>query len=109
MMYIESLEEKTNEISDTDIMVIEDKDDTKKVSIGNLKKAINQNIDETIIIVKEEIQNDFKNENEKLREQLESVSSAYYGLVRNYEFLNSAYEELKEMFNDYISKTIDKE
>lgn len=105
-MYLEALEEKIDDIKDTDIMIIEDKEDTKKITIENLKKVINQETDRTIILVKEEIQNNLQLENEKLKKELDSVSNAYYGLVRNYEFLNSAYEELKELLNDYISKTV---
>lgn len=103
MLFIESLEEKI-EIKDTDIMIIEDDEDTKKVTVGNLKKAITVSSDKKIESVKESIINDLSVSDQVIKDKLDAVSSAYYGLVRNYEFLNSAYEELKEMFTDYINK-----
>ena len=103
MLFIESLEEKI-EIKDTDIMIIEDDEDTKKVTVGNLKKAITVSSDKKIESVKESIINDLSVSDQAIKDKLDAVSSIYYGLVRNYEFLNSAYEELKEMFTDYINK-----
>lgn len=103
MLFIESLDEKI-EIKDDDIMIIEDDEDTKKITIGNLKKAITVSSDRKIELVKESIMNDLSISDQAIKDKVDAVSSAYYGLVRNYEFLNSAYEELKEMFADYINR-----
>lgn len=104
MMYIEGLEEKLDEIKDSDIMVIEDSEDTKKITVGNLKKAITVSSDKKIESVKETIIKEVSDSDQVITQKVKTVENAYYALVRNYEFLNSAYEELKEMFYDYINR-----
>lgn len=103
-MFIEELEEKIDEIKDSDIMIIEDSEDTKKVTIEKLKDMLQVNSDKKIEMVKDTIIKDLTKTDNTIKEKVNSTTEAYYSLVRNYEFLNSAYEELKEMFHDYISK-----
>lgn len=107
MQYIGSLEEKKDNINDSDIMIIEDVEDTKKITIENLKKIITFNMDQKLENVKSTILEENKSIVNSVKDKVNATAEAYYALVRNYEFLNSAYEELKEMFHDYISKISD--
>lgn len=104
-MFINALEEKMDDIRDDDILIIEDSEDTKKITVGNFKKAITFSSDRKIESVKESIVNELSVSDQMIKDKVDSTANAYYSLVRNYEFLNSAYEELKEMFHDYINKT----
>ena len=52
MIYLGDLQEKTNDILDTDIMLIEDEEDTKIVKISTLKTTLQQDSDKKIEDVK---------------------------------------------------------
>lgn len=105
MIYIGNLPKKIDSIDDNDIMIIEDSEDTKSVSISDLKKTIMYSSDQKIEAVKESITKEYTKSNEILKNDYNKVSNAYYALARNYEYLNTAFEELKEKFTEYITKT----
>ena len=52
MLSIEQLDAKTDDIKDTDLMIIEDDDDTKKISMLHLMEYLQQNSDKKIEDVK---------------------------------------------------------
>ena len=96
MLSIEQLEEKTDAVKDTDLMIIEDADDTKKIVMSHLLEYLQQNSDKKIEDVKAAIIEICNQEIAKITEGYKNVSNAYYNLARNYKYLNSAFEEMKE-------------
>ena len=52
MLSIEQLEAKTDAVKDTDLMIIEDADDTKKIVMSHLLEYLQQNSDKKIEDVK---------------------------------------------------------
>ncbi|MDD3122005.1 MAG: hypothetical protein PHC62_00650 [Candidatus Izemoplasmatales bacterium] len=96
MAYIDSLTEKIDDISEEDIMIIEDSEDTKKVQIKNLAKAIQKDTEEKIDVVKTATLAECEEKIVLVEEQNNKTLNAYYALARNYEYLNSAFEETKE-------------
>jgi hypothetical protein len=96
MLSIEQLEAKTDAVKDTDLMIIEDADDTKKIVMSHLLEYLQQNSDKKIEDVKAAIIEICNQEIAKITEGYKNVSNAYYDLARNYKYLNSAFEEMKE-------------
>ena len=96
MLSIEQLEAKTDAVKDTDLMIIEDADDTKKIVMSHLLEYLQQNSDKKIEDVKAAIIEICNQEIAKITEGYKNVSNAYYNLARNYKYLNSAFEEMKE-------------
>lgn len=96
MLSIEQLEAKTDAVKDTDLMIIEDADDTKKIVMSHLLEYLQQNSDKKIEDVKAAIVEICNQEIAKITENYKNVSNAYYDLARNYKYLNSAFEEMKE-------------
>lgn len=96
MLSIEQLEAKTDAVKDTDLMIIEDADDTKKIVMSHLLEYLQQNSDKKIEDVKAAIVEICNQEIAKITEGYKNVSNAYYDLARNYKYLNSAFEEMKE-------------
>ena len=96
MLSIEQLEEKTDAVKDTDLMIIEDADDTKKIVMSHLLEYLQQNSDKKIEDVKAAIVEICNQEIAKITENYKNVANAYYDLARNYKYLNSAFEEMKE-------------
>lgn len=96
MLSIEQLEAKTDAVKDTDLMIIEDADDTKKIVMSHLLEYLQQNSDKKIEDVKAAIVEICNQEIAKITERYKNVSNAYYDLARNYKYLNSAFEEMKE-------------
>lgn len=96
MLSIEQLEAKTDAVKDTDLMIIEDADDTKKIVMSHLLEYLQQNSDKKIEDVKTTIVEICNQEIAKIRENYKNVANAYYDLARNYKYLNSAFEEMKE-------------
>lgn len=96
MLSIEQLEAKTDAVKDTDLMIIEDADDTKKIVMSHLLEYLQQNSDKKIEDVKAAIIEICNQEIAKITERYKNVSNAYYDLARNYKYLNSAFEEMKE-------------
>lgn len=101
MIYIKNLQEKTNEILNSDIMIIEDSEDTKKITIRALKDFLQQNVDKKIEDVKEDIVEQYTELINEVKTQSDVVSEAYYNLARNYMYLNSAFEEMKEKLAEF--------
>lgn len=96
MLSIEQLEAKTDAVKDTDLMIIEDADDTKKIVMSHLLEYLQQNSDKKIEDVKAAIIEICNQEIAKITENYKNVANAYYDLARNYKYLNSAFEEMKE-------------
>lgn len=96
MLSIEQLEAKTDAVKDTDLMIIEDADDTKKIVMSHLLEYLQQNSDKKIEDVKAAIVEICNQEIAKITENYKNVANAYYDLARNYKYLNSAFEEMKE-------------
>lgn len=96
MLSIEQLEAKTDDIQDTDLMIIEDIDDTKKITMSKLMEYLQQNSDKKIEDVKTVIIEKCNEDISKITENYKNVANAYYDLARNYKYLNSAFEEMKE-------------
>lgn len=96
MLSIEQLEAKTDAVKDTDLMIIEDADDTKKIVMSHLLEYLQQNSDKKIEDVKTAIVEICNQEIAKITENYKNVANAYYDLSRNYKYLNSAFEEMKE-------------
>lgn len=96
MLSIEQLDAKTDDIKDTDLMIIEDDDDTKKISMLHLMEYLQQNSDKKIEDVKSVIIEKCNEDIAKITENYKNVANAYYDLARNYKYLNSAFEEMKE-------------
>ena len=96
MLSIEQLEAKTDAVKDTDLMIIEDADDTKKIVMSHLLEYLQQNSDKKIEDVKAAIIEICNQEIAKITEGYKNVANAYYDLARNYKYLNSAFEEMKE-------------
>lgn len=96
MLSIEQLEPKTDAVKDTDLMIIEDADDTKKIVMSHLLEYLQQNSDKKIEDVKTSIVEICNQEIAKITENYKNVANAYYDLARNYKYLNSAFEEMKE-------------
>lgn len=96
MLSIEQLEAKTDAVKDTDLMIIEDADDTKKIVMSHLLEYLQQNSDKKIEDVKIAIVEICNQEISKITENYKNVANAYYDLARNYKYLNSAFEEMKE-------------
>ena len=96
MLSIEQLEAKTDAVKDTDLMIIEDADDTKKIVMSHLLEYLQQNSDKKIEDVKAAIAEICNQEIAKITENYKNVANAYYDLARNYQYLNSAFEEMKE-------------
>lgn len=96
MLSIEQLEPKTDAVKDTDLMIIEDADDTKKIVMSHLLEYLQQNSDKKIEDVKTAIVEICNQEIAKITENYKNVANAYYDLARNYKYLNSAFEEMKE-------------
>lgn len=102
MIYLGDLQEKTNDILDTDIMLIEDEEDTKIVKISTLKTTLQQDSDKKIEDVKNSTLEECQKLIDTLSQQNTSVANAYYALARNYEYLNSAFEEMKEKLAEFV-------
>ena len=96
MLSIEQLDAKTDDIKDTDLMIIEDIDDTKKITMSYLLEYLQQNSDKKIEDVKNVIIEKCNEDISKITENYKNVANAYYDLARNYRYLNSAFEEMKE-------------
>lgn len=96
MLSIEQLDAKTDDIKDTDLMIIEDDDDTKKISMSHLMEYLQQNSDKKIEDVKSVIIEKCNEDIANITENYKNVANAYYDLARNYKYLNSAFEEMKE-------------
>lgn len=96
MLFIDQLELKSNDIQDTDLMIIEDIDDTKKITMSKLMEYLQQNSDKKIEDVKAVIIEKCNEDISKITENYKNVANAYYDLARNYKYLNSAFEEMKE-------------
>lgn len=96
MLSIEQLDAKIDDIKDTDLMIIEDDDDTKKISMSHLMEYLQQNSDKKIEDVKSVIVEKCNEDIAKITENYKNVANAYYDLARNYKYLNSAFEEMKE-------------
>lgn len=96
MLSIEQLDAKTDDIKDTDLMIIEDIDDTKKITMSYLLEYLQQNSDKKIEDVKNVIIEKCNEDISKITENYKNVANAYYDLARNYKYLNSAFEEMKE-------------
>lgn len=102
MIYLDALTEKTENVSDTDIMLIEDDEDTKKIQIKTLKSVLQQDSDKKIEDVKTATLEECQKLIDVLSQQNASVMNAYYALARNYEYLNDAFEEMKEKLAEYV-------
>ena len=102
MIYLDALTEKTENVSDTDIMLIEDDEDTKKIQIKTLKSVLQQDSDKKIEDVKTATLEECQQLIDVLSQQNTSVMNAYYALARNYEYLNDAFEEMKEKLAEYV-------
>lgn len=96
MLSIEQLDAKTDAVLDTDLMIIEDADDTKKITMAHLLEYLQQNSDKKIEDVKTTIIEICNQDIAKITENYKNVANAYYDLARNYKYLNSAFEEMKE-------------
>lgn len=96
MLSIEQLDAKTDAVLDTDLMIIEDADDTKKITMSHLLEYLQQNSDKKIEDVKNVIIEKCNQDIAKITENYKNVANAYYDLARNYKYLNSAFEEMKE-------------
>jgi len=96
MLSIEQLDAKTDAVLDTDLMIIEDADDTKKITMSHLLEYLQQNSDKKIEDVKTAIIEICNQDIAKITENYKNVANAYYDLARNYKYLNSAFEEMKE-------------
>lgn len=102
MIYLDALTEKTENVSDTDIMLIEDDEDTKKIQIKTLKSVLQQDSDKKIEDVKTATLEECQKLIDVLSQQNASVMNVYYALARNYEYLNDAFEEMKEKLAEYV-------
>jgi len=96
MLSISQLTEKIDDIKDSDVMLIEDADDTKSITLDRLSEYLQKNSDKKIEDVKDTIISECKKEINDISTKYQNVAEAYYNLARNYQYLNSAFEAMKE-------------
>ena len=104
---IDALPEKKGKISDSDLMVIEDAEDTKKITVKELRSALAILSDAKIDNIKEAIMGQVSADMSKQNDDLMKIRNAYYALARNYEYLNSSFNELKEKYFGIKTGTLD--
>ena len=104
---IDALPEKKGKISDSDLMVIEDAEDTKKITVKELRSALAILSDAKIDNIKEAIMGQVSTDMSKQNDDLMKIRNAYYALARNYEYLNSSFNELKEKYFGIKTGTLD--
>ena len=104
---IDALPEKKGKISDSDLMVIEDAEDTKKITVKELRSALAILSDAKIDNIKEAIMGQISTDMSKQNDDLMKIRNAYYALARNYEYLNSSFNELKEKYFGIKTGTLD--
>ena len=104
---IDVLPEKKGKISDSDLIVIEDAEDTKKITVKELRSALAILSDDKIDNIKEAIMRQVSADMSKQNDDLRKIRNAYYALARNYEYLNSSFNELKEKYFGIKTGTLD--
>ena len=104
---IDVLPEKKGKISDSDLIVIEDAEDTKKITVKELRSALAILSDDKIDNIKEAIMRQVSTDMSKQNDDLMKIRNAYYALARNYEYLNSSFNELKEKYFGIKTGTLD--
>ena len=104
---IDVLPEKKGKISDSDLIVIEDAEDTKKITVKELRSALAILSDAKIDNIKEAIMGQVSTDMSKQNDDLMKIRNAYYALARNYEYLNSSFNELKEKYFGIKTGTLD--
>ena len=105
MRLIEEMAEKLTSISDDDLMIIEDDEDTKKIKMSILREYMAIRMDNKLETVKDSIKKDTDSTISPLIKRIVALENAYYNLARNYEYLNSTNKELKEKLHELITST----
>lgn len=102
---INALPAKTDRVSDNDLLVIEDSQDTKKITVKEARSALAVMSDEKLEIIKEDINNHVNEQISEHKGDVVNLRNSYYSLARNYEYLNSSFNDVKEKLYELMNKT----
>ena len=102
---INALPAKTDRVSDNDLLVIEDSQDTKKITVKEARSALAVMSDEKLEIIKEDINNHVNEQISEQKGDVVNLRNSYYSLARNYEYLNSSFNDVKEKLYELMNKT----